>query len=204
MSIIDRFMGREDDPRQEQPLPRRNTIGRQPAGQMTDEQALERYRYMLQTAPPETIEQAHEEAFAKLTPQQRRMVLEQLSATAPPQERIAAAQDDPQTLARMATRAELRQPGMMERTFGGVGGGMGMGGMMAGNFLTSIAGAFVGSMIAQQFFNNSGFDQGYGEGGFGEEAGAGQDVGNEMEADMGSEVDGGIGDIGGDLFGGDF
>ena len=32
---------------------------------------------MLKTAPPETIEQAHEEAFAKLTPDQRQK-LEQL------------------------------------------------------------------------------------------------------------------------------
>ena len=35
---------------------------------MSDEQALQRYRYMVQTAPPEMVEQAHEEAFAKLTP----------------------------------------------------------------------------------------------------------------------------------------
>ena len=38
----------------------------------TDEQALARYRYMLATAPPEEIERAHEEAFASLTPEQRR------------------------------------------------------------------------------------------------------------------------------------
>ena len=28
-----------------------------------DEQAVERYRYLLRTAPPETIEEAHAEAF---------------------------------------------------------------------------------------------------------------------------------------------
>lgn len=37
--------------------------------QTTDEQSLERYRYMLATAPPEDIERAHEEAFARLTPE---------------------------------------------------------------------------------------------------------------------------------------
>src|SRR5690349_9832045 len=42
---------------------------------LTDEQAIARYRYMLRTAPPEVMEQAHEEAFARLTPQQRAMVL---------------------------------------------------------------------------------------------------------------------------------
>jgi hypothetical protein len=29
--------------------------------------------------------------------------------------------DDPQSLARLATRAEVRRPGTMERTFGGMG-----------------------------------------------------------------------------------
>ena len=43
-------------------------------GPPTDEQAIARYKYMLKTAPPETIEQAHQEAFAQLTPQQRQQV----------------------------------------------------------------------------------------------------------------------------------
>ena len=88
---------------------------------------------MLKTAPPETIEQAHAEAFAKLTPKQRNMLLQQLSANIPNAERSVAGvagEYDPQSLARLATRAEVRQPGTMERAFGGMGGrGMGMGGM---------------------------------------------------------------------------
>ena len=36
-----------------------------------DDAPIARYRYMLKTAPPETIEQAHAEAFAQLTPEQR-------------------------------------------------------------------------------------------------------------------------------------
>ena len=47
-----------------------------------DEIAIERYRYLLRTAPPETIEQAHAEAFAKLTPAQRAQVFQELSASA--------------------------------------------------------------------------------------------------------------------------
>src|SRR5690349_19695971 len=124
MGFFDRLFGRGPDPAPEQPTRRLD----QPGGQLTDEQAIARYRYLLQTAPPEAIEQAHAEAFAQLTPEQRRMVLQQLSAVVPEQERRAAT-DDPQTLARMATRAELRQPGTLERTFGGMGGGgIGMGG----------------------------------------------------------------------------
>jgi poly(3-hydroxybutyrate) depolymerase len=113
--------------------------------------AVERYRYMLRTAPPETVEQAHAEAFAKLTPDQRRKVLQDLGNTVPAAER--ANSDDPHSLARMATRAEMRQPGTMERVLGGRGG-MGMGGMIAGSLLASVAGAFVGTAIADAFFGD--------------------------------------------------
>ena len=46
-------------------------------GQPTDdERAIERYRYLLRTAPPETIEEVHREAFAKLTEEQRKKLEE--------------------------------------------------------------------------------------------------------------------------------
>src|SRR5438552_17560484 len=82
-----------------------------------DEQAIARYRYLLRTAPPETIEQTHAEAFAQLTPEQRRTVLQQLSVELPEAERAAAARggDSPESLARVATRAELQRPGAIER-----------------------------------------------------------------------------------------
>ncbi|HJT04882.1 MAG TPA: hypothetical protein VJ757_14840 [Pseudonocardiaceae bacterium] len=122
------------------------------SGQDPDEVAVERYRYMLRTAPPETMEQAHAEAFAKLTPDQRRKVLQDLGNTVPAAER--ATSDDPQSLARMATRAEMRQPGTMERVLGGGRGGMGMGGVIAGSLLASVAGAFVGTAIADAFLGD--------------------------------------------------
>jgi hypothetical protein len=58
------------------------------------------------------------------------MVLQQLTETLPPSEQAAGVRygDDPRSLARMATRAEMRQPGTLERTFSGIGApGMGMG-----------------------------------------------------------------------------
>jgi hypothetical protein len=118
-----------------------------------DEQAIARYRYMLKTAPPETIEQAHAEAFAQLTPEQRRLVLQRLGESAPASERALAeeAHDNPRALARLATRTEIRQPGTMERTFGQAGG-VSLGGLMAGSLLSTIAGTVIGSMIAREFF----------------------------------------------------
>ena len=131
---------------------------------LADEQAIARYRYMLRTAPPEAIEQAHAEAFAALTPEQRRIVLEELKREMPEIERTAAARagDNPGALAQLATRAEIRQPGAMERIFGGLGaapvgsgfGVPGFGSMLAGSFLASMAGTVLGSMVAQHFFQS--------------------------------------------------
>lgn len=144
-----------------------------------DDQALARYHYMLKTAPPETIEKAHAEAFAKLTPEQRRKVLEEMGDRIPAAERaqVERTGTTPEALARAATRAEMRQPGSL-------------GGMMAGSFLSGIAGAVIGSMIAQHFFSNTGADvadfgpesgvsesdQALGEGGASDDIGGGFEV----------------------------
>jgi hypothetical protein len=155
----------------------------------TDEQALARYRYMLQTAPPEEIERAHEEAFARLTPDQRRQALAALAQVVPPSEIRG---DDPQSLARTATRAEVRQPGTIERVWGSGGAGLGLGSW----FLATLAASFIGTAAAQAFFDN---DPGAG----GDPADAGGDTAGT--ADSGSEFGEGevaSGEMGGDL--GDF
>lgn len=145
MGFLRRLFGGESS---EPPRPPPGVAGAPPA----DEQALARYRYLLRTAPPEAVEQAHADAFAQLTREQRSQVLKELSQNLPPSERSPAPeQTDPQALARMATRAELRQPGILERSLGARGMGTGAGGMFAGSILTSIAGTFIGTAIAHQF-----------------------------------------------------
>jgi hypothetical protein len=150
-----------------------------------DEQAIERYRYLLRTAPPETIEEAHAEAFAQLTPEQRQLVLTELSAELPEHERSAGYADDPRSLARLATRTEMRRPGSLERSFGAMNArGTGFGGTMASSFLGAFAGLLIGSAIAEQFFGDEGADH---------------------SADGSGDGDGGdTGDGGGDFGGGDF
>ena len=187
MGILDRLFGKKDETREDRPLAASSSGGGQSASR-ADEQALKRYRYMVQTAPPEVIEQAHQEAFAKLTPAQRAQVLRELAAATPEQERAAIGdRDDPKTLARLATRAEMRQPGLMERTFSRPS----MGGMMAGTIFSSLLAGFVGSMIAQQFFDSAGA-AGFAESGMGEPIGGGQPAETMVD------------DIGGGDFGGDF
>jgi hypothetical protein len=105
---------------------------------------------MLRTAPPETLEQAHAEAFDKLTAEQRRQVLSELSQSAPLSERAAIAAtpvDSTRALGRVATRAEIRDSGVLERSLGT--GVLGVG----ANLLSSFAMGFVGSMVAQSFFS---------------------------------------------------
>jgi len=215
MGFLDRLLGRQPEPRDDvrrQPMSRRPTGvgGTSSSEELTDEQALERYRYLLRTAPPEQIEQAHAEAFGQLTPEQRRLVLEGLSADLPAGER--SDRDDPRSLARMATRAEMRRPGTMERTFGGMnpgGMGMGMGGLMAGSFLSTIAGVVIGSAVADAIFNDGdgGSDQGDGgsEGDQGADSGDTGDTGSDG-GDTGFDAggDAGGGDFGGGDFGGGF
>lgn len=205
MGIFDSIFGGGDQNQQQQPQNQQSQFGRQT--QNADEQAIERYRYMLQTAPPETIEQAHAEAFAKLTPEQRRRMLQEISRELPENERQAAAQngENPQNLARLATRAEVRQPGTIERMFGGNsyggGGGMGFGGMLATSFLGSIAGSVVGSAIASQFFNN---DSNFGDSqNFSENDSQTDNTGNDANDSGNFNSDSG-GDFGGDSGGGDF
>jgi hypothetical protein len=207
MGLLDWLLGRREEPRTQQTVPTYHgvgDVGHHPPD--ADEQALQRYRYMLRTAPPETIEQAHEEAFAKLTPAQRAQALRELAAVTPEGERTALAgnRDDPKSLARLATRAEMRQPGTMERTFGGTSRGYGMGGMMGGmggSIFASLAAGFVGSLVAQQFLDSVG-DLGFDEGDTSEQSGD-----EETYDDAGGDYDAGDyggGDFGGGDFGGGF
>jgi hypothetical protein len=186
MGFLDRLFGTESPRRPEQ----------QVSPPDSDAQAIERYRYMVRTAPPDVLEQAHEEAFAKLTPEQRRQVVTGLAQAAPAGEAAAIAAtsiDDPKAMARAATRAEIRQPGLMERTLGGAGGGF------AGSLLSSFAMGFVGSMVANSFFSAmGGFGADHGEGEQAEAA-TGEEAGHDGDqlADYGGD-DGGF-DGGGDF-----
>jgi hypothetical protein len=210
MEMLRRLFGM-DEPERQQPrgMAQRRELS-------PDEQAVDRYRYLLRTAPPETIEEAHAEAFSKLTPDQRQLVLQELDTTLTPAERASgvAYDEEPRSLARLATRAEMRQPGTLERTWTGMpamagpgGMGMGMGGFMMSSFMGTFAGVMVGSMVADAFLGNSGYDQGSADGqGAGDSQGDAGFEGGDM-ADAGAGDAGGFGDFGGgfgDFGGGDF
>ncbi len=118
-----------------------------------DAQAIARYRYLVRTAPPEAIELAHAQAFARLSPEQRQLLLQQIAAELPPHERALAgpANAGPQGLARLITRAEVRQPGTIERLLGGRSA-PGLGTVLGATLLATIAGSVIGSAVAQEWF----------------------------------------------------
>jgi hypothetical protein len=206
MGLLDRLLGRN----RREPYPAVPQEARPPSGKVPpspgsasdDERAVERYRYLLRTAPPDRIEEAHAEAFAQLTPDQRREVLDQLATTG---ERPQG--DDPRSLARAATRAEVRSPGTLERTFGGGSrGGPGLGSIVGGSLLGTIGGLVVGTAVADALFDTGAGDPGS-SGGEDEMASAdGGDGFGPEDAGYGADGDyGSGGDVGGgDFGGGDF
>lgn len=189
MGIFDFLFGRERH--QQRPL-----AATGPTTRLSDEQALERYRYFLRTAPPDAIEQAYTDAFAQLTPEQRAYALRELTASLPPHERSTTPlQDDPQTLARLATRAELREPGTVERLFSRndapapphavqTPGGMGFGGAFAGTLLGAMIGGVIGSMAAQAILDGFGAEEMIGDMGMEDLAGGFEDFGGDLSAEF--------------------
>ncbi|GMA20940.1 hypothetical protein MM440_00645 [Arsenicicoccus piscis] len=96
--------------------------------------AVTRYQYLLRTASPDQIEQAHEQAFAAMTPAERQQVLQALSRTSE-----APADASAPSLARAATRLEVQQPGALQQLFGSTGAGLGR------TTLASLAAGFLGA-----------------------------------------------------------
>ena len=199
MGFFDRLLGNEPaQPAQNYPAP--PNAGQQRAGAAPrdeNEIALERYRYLLRTAPPETIEQVHKEAFEKLTPEQRQQLFTDLSQNAPLGD--APRDAEPASLASSATRSELRNPGTMERSMGG-GGGMGFGSMIASSLLGTVAGYVIGSALVSAFMPDPSTEA---SGDAGSESGDSADASADGGSDVTSADSGGY-DSGGDVSGGDF
>lgn len=198
MGFFDRLFGtapRETPPNAApyRPQPRNQSGGNMPAPRTDDEIAVERYRYLLRTAPPEAIEQAHEEAFSKLTPEQRRLLFTQLSADAAPGD--APRGDDPHSLAQSATRSELRQPGTMERTMTGPS----FGSMVGSSLLGTVAGYFIASALVSAFLPDPSTEA---DGGGDDSGSDGGDSGGDSGGDAGGDFS--AGDAGGGFGGGDF
>jgi hypothetical protein len=113
MGFVDRILGRRHDLDED----RSPSSTASPPAKAADERAVAEYERLLRTAPPDTIEKVHVEAFAKLTPEQLDILYDRFTANAStPEERPTDAQ--PATLARTATQAEQKKPGTLQRVMG--------------------------------------------------------------------------------------
>ena len=76
----------------------------------------QQYDELLSNAPPEALEQIHQDAFEKLSPQEREEAFDALveHATGPD---TKPADSSPAELAKAATRQELDEPGALDRYF---------------------------------------------------------------------------------------
>ncbi len=154
--------------------------------------AVARYQYLLRTASPDQIEQAHQQAFAAMTPAERQEVLQALSKTSE-----APADASASSLARSATRLEEPQPGRLQNVLGSAQSAVGS--STGKTLLTSVAGGFIGSGIFSVLTGGDGLG---GRPGFLSRILGGGLFGNRNHNQFGNQGGGLFASSGGNFFGG--
>ena len=111
-----------------------------PWEEIPDEEAAERYREVAAAAPADVYEESAAEAFARLTPRERREFVEWLRQRSPGREIAYADTDedgipdrfeDPRELARETAHLQQQQPDLLQQLLGG-GAALGFGAPSAG------------------------------------------------------------------------
>ena len=165
MSFLEQLLGGGQQRQEYQDFVNRYDQG-EPWEGISDQEAMQRYQQVARQLPPDQYEQAAQDAFARMTPQQRRQFAQHLRQRAQQQQvdfpdlnqdgiddRV---QQDPRALAQMTSRMHQQQPGMLEQLLGGGGGGGGGAGDLLGNPLAKAALAGVAAMAAQRFLSGQG------------------------------------------------
>ena len=128
---------------------------------ISDQEAVSRYDQVARQLPPDMYEESAQEAFARMSPQERVEFTRYLRQRAQQQnfdfpdlnqdgidDRV---QQDPRELARMTTRMRQQQPGGLGALLGGGGGG-GMGDML-GNPLAKAAMAGIAAIAVKKMIS---------------------------------------------------
>ncbi|MFZ4894951.1 hypothetical protein ACL9RL_10905 [Plantibacter sp. Mn2098] len=186
MGFLDRLLGRNLTPPPASP-------------RSADELAVERYERLLRTAPTDTIQQAHVEAFERLTPEQLAILFDRFTEHADAAElagKPAVRPPDarPESLATAATDAEATEPGALKRLFG-YGFGVPAAAVLGGAMFVVLAGYVIASHPASGFMAG---DDGGSDGETDHDGTAGGHDGM-TGGDHGSASDPGIGDPGFDF-----
>jgi hypothetical protein len=133
-----------------------DTYQRGRAEDFDDYEVQQRYRQTLRNAPPQVVEDAHADAFAQLSPDQRREMARRLRAQAAqleqpyddPYDYDNDDDEDPRKLARMAQQAEQRNPNVLDQLFGGQPGPL-------NNPMVKMAIAGAAAMAARRFLSGN-------------------------------------------------
>jgi hypothetical protein len=100
---------------------------------ISDQEAYSRYQQVAPRLPPDMYQQSAQEAFSRMTPQQRMQLGQHLRQQARQQNMSFPDMDqdgvddrfqDPQYLAQVTGRMQQQQPGLLGQVLGGGGGGM--------------------------------------------------------------------------------
>jgi hypothetical protein len=136
--------------------------------QIPEDQARQQYQHFVQNAPPQAIEQVHQQYYNQMPPQQRTNFLQGLVSALTQQgydPRQAGIQTtdpnrmSPQDAARLTAYAQQQQPDILHQLFG-PGGPLGSTG-------AKLAVAGLAALAAKHFLGGSGFDFGGGGNNFG-------------------------------------
>jgi hypothetical protein len=165
MDLLQNLLGSGQQRQQYQDFVQRYDQGH-PSEGYSGQEVMQRYQQVAANLPPQQFEDSAEQAFARLTPEERRQFGQFLQQQARQQgasfpdlnqdgidDRF---QQDPRALAQMTTRMEQEQPGLLGQLLGGGGGsgGNGVGEMLnhplAKAALAGIAAIAVKNMLGNQ------------------------------------------------------
>lgn len=134
-----------------------------PSEGYSDQEVLQRYQQVAASSSPQQYQDAAEQAFARLSPQERRQFGQYLQQRAQQQnvnfpdlnqdgidDRF---EQDPRALAQTTSRMEQQQPGVLGQLLGGGGGGTG-GGNLLDNPLAKAALAGIAAMAVKNVLGN--------------------------------------------------
>ncbi len=156
MSFLDNLLGGGQERDDYQDYVRRYDQGAPYTG-ISDDEAMRRYQQVAPQLPPQAYQESAQEAFARMSPQERMQLGQYMQRQAQQQGYQDPAWGDPDDhyqdpgyLSQVAGRMHQQQPGMLGQLLGGGGGG-GMGGLMGGGggaLDNHIAKAAVGGIAA--------------------------------------------------------
>ena len=172
MSFLEQLLGGGQQRQEYQDFVNRYEQGAPWEG-ISQQEAMSRYQQVAPQLPPQEYEQAAQETFARMTPDQRRQLAQMLQQQARQQQvnfpdlnqdGIDDRLQDPRAFAQVTSRMEQQQPGLLGQLLGGGGGRASSGGSptsggvddLIGNPLAKAALAGIAAMAAQRFLSGQG------------------------------------------------